>query len=512
MIDRYPHTHPDLKPAGDAAAAQVDPGLFNVLDCVVDRETGDLQTDPTAWVCLTLPQAEMLFSEEREALWVDGNQLGKSFEQAVDIVMRCRGRHPHWPGRAPIEVVCISVSFEQMEPLMRKIWEVVPKDEIDPETAFSPGRGITGKPPRIVFVDGPGKGSVIKFATYKQGSTRIAGLTADFIVLDEPPEERLYGEIRPRLLRRRGVLRVTMTPTPDMPPQLWYKAKVEAGEVKAYNHGVSEKAMTPGQWVNPEVGAWLEDNLREVRPWPRPFMTQAEIDEYERGLLDIEREMRMRGAWSAAVDGRWLPNFEEVRHVRRIRLSDLAGWYVVVGVDHGTQQGKQAAMLVAIQGRGTPRPRVRWLAETYQEGLTKPEDDARAIVKMLASRGLRFDDVDMWVGDVPTGSYRHDVKKSNNDLRRELALYLDLPLARIPAFKVPKKGRNSMTWGVAFLNTLFGRYDEDGTPHAIVDQSCKMFQRFCLEFDGDKFHTTKDVGDAGRYPVERAVEGRVIVR
>lgn len=242
-----------------------------------------------------------------------------------------------------------------------------------------------------------------------------------------------------------------------------------------------------------------------MRPWPKPFLTQAEIDDYESGLLDIEREMRMRGAWSTAVAGRWLPNFNEQTCVRRIRLSDLTGWYLVVGCDHGTQDGKQAATLVAIKGPRNGAPEVRWLNETPEvEGFTKPEDDAQAIIVMLEERGLRYDDVDMWVGDVPTGSFRYQVKKSNNDLRREMALLLDRRLHQIKPFLTPKKGRNSMTYGVSFLNTLFGRKREDGTPHALVDPRCKRFIEFCNQFDGDKWHPTKDAGDSGRYPVERA--------
>lgn len=490
--------------------------LFNLLDEVVDREEGWLTHNPPDWACLTRPQYEMAASEEREALWCDGNQLGKSFEQALDIILTCTGTHPFRANRpVPVEVVCISVSFEQMEPLMRKLWELIPKKDIDPETLYTPGRGITGKPPRIVFTSGPGKGSVIKFATYKQGATRIAGLTADMVTMDEPPTESMYGEIRPRLLRKRGLLRVTMTPTPDMPPQQWYKERVEKGEVKFHNHGLDEDAVTPLVWVNAEVGTWLYDNLTNanVKPWPRPFLTQGEIDAYEDGLLDNEKEMRMRGAWTQGLTGRWLPNFQATKHVRRLRLSDLEGWYLVVGCDHGTQAGKQASMLVAVKDRGTPRPKVRWLAETVGEGLTRPEDDATNILQMLASRGLQWHDIDQWVGDVPTGSYRHEVKKSNTQLRQELALVLGVHVSRVPRFAVPKKGRNSMSWGVAFLNTLFGRFEDDGTPHAMVDSSCVEFCKFCEEFDGDKYHKTKDVGDAGRYPVEKAVDlSRIIVR
>ena len=482
--------------------------MFQVMARVVDYEEDILWHAPTDWVCFTDAQHAMYQCADREALWVDGNQLGKSFEQACDIVTRARGQHPSAPGKAPVEIVVMSVSFEQMVPLMEKIWEALPKDEIDPEVAFTKGRGFAGKPPRVHFTSGPGKGSLIKFATYEQGAKRIAGLTADMVILDEPPTEGIYGEIRPRLLRKRGILRVTMTPTPDMPPQLWYKKKVEAGEVTAFNFGVTEDQLVARHWLNPAVGAWVDGQEWErARPWPRPFLTQAELDVYEAGLLEAEREMRMRGAWSAAVEGRMLPAFDQHIHVKRIQDSDVAEWYLTVGVDHGAQEGKQAAMLVALKDRGSTRPKVRFLAEVPEsETYSTPEEDVEAIVDMLASRGLQYVHVDQWVGDVPTGSVRYAVKKSNKLLRRELANLLGIKMHQVKPFHTPRKGRNSMTFGVRFLNTLFARREEDGTPHALVDPSCERFIAFCLEFDGDKWHTTKDAGDAGRYAVERGCD------
>lgn len=494
---------------GNAVVDETIGFLLDLYDPIEDQ----LLCNPLDWVVLTEPQRAMAACDAAEGLWCDGNQLGKSYVMAFDIIHTARGTHPFRKNRpVPVEIVIISVSFEQMEPLMAKLWDLVPKDEIDPNTNFEKGRGITGRPPRIEFTAGPGKGSVIKFASYKQGTTRIAGLTADYVGMDEPPTEAIYGEVKPRLLRKRGLLRVTMTPTPDMPDQTWYKKKVEAGEVAFLNHGLKQETVTPQHYANDDVREWVDANLSTARPFPVPFLFQDEIDKYEADLLDIEREMRMRGAWTSAVTGRWLPNFNEGTHVRQIRLEDLPGWFLAVGCDHGTQSGKQGAMLVAVDKRGTDRPRVRYLAETVGEGMTLPEHDAEAILQMLASRGLQFGDVDLWVGDVPTGSAKYDVKKSNNDLRREFARIFGCRLTDIPVFKGPRKRANSMTYGVAFQNTLFGRFEQDGTPHALVDPSCTNFIDYCNQFDGDRHHPTKDIGDAGRYGVERSVTGRLIVR
>ena len=171
---------------------------------------------------LTKCQESFLSDDAPIAIWRDGNQIGKSTALAYDLIERCRGTHPFIKThRPPIRALVISVSLEQMAPLMEKIWQLTPKDEIDERCGYDPGRGITGKPPRLVFTEGPGKGSTISFATYRQGATRIAGGTYHIVICDEPPPEEMFGEVMPRVMKERGLIRVGLTPTPDMPEQGW---------------------------------------------------------------------------------------------------------------------------------------------------------------------------------------------------------------------------------------------------------------------------------------------------
>ena len=99
----------------------------------------------------TKPQEQWLREEAPIALWRDGNQLGKTTGSLVDLVHRCRGTHPWQPVRKPpIFAVVVGVSLEQMgQPggIMTKLWNLIPREELDPVTGYEPGRGITGKPP-----------------------------------------------------------------------------------------------------------------------------------------------------------------------------------------------------------------------------------------------------------------------------------------------------------------------------------------------------------------------------
>ena len=455
---------------------------------------------------LTGPQSEYVDADDPELLWRDGNQIGKSFGLAYLIIQFARGRLRWQTRRGPFKILVISVSYEQIVPLMEKIWELLPKGEIAESVGFEPGRGFTGKPPRIVFRSGPGRGSEIVFGTYRQGANRIAGGTFDLVIMDEPPTESMYGEVRPRVLRRKGLIRVCMTPTPNMPPVDWYRERVEAGIVRELNYGLTESACRP-------------------RGYPAPFLYQEEIDAYASSLLDVEREQRIRGAWTALVTGRWLRDFSD-DNVRAIDLRDLAGWTIGIGIDHGTVGRKQCAVLVASTGGGTPRPRVAVIDEEVSDGPTTPEHDAASVLDMIRRNGLLYDSIDFWVGDVATGSKRWEVRKSNADLRREIAANLGRRDRDVKMIYPPKKFTGSVFLGLRMMNALAARRLDargvpvpirdlargaKGTPCLIVDPRCVGFRKACETFAGDDRDPVKDVLDGGRYAIERSVDPRAFL-
>lgn len=440
---------------------------------------------------LTAPQLAVVSDPRRLTLWRDGNRLGKSFAAAWEIVQRCRGTHPYLSTHAPpIRVLCVSYSIEQMEPLMWALWQLLPKDEIDPRNGYDRGRGITGKPPRIVFTDGPGKGSIVNFATYKAGSQRVAGGAYHFVVCDEPPTESMYGELKPRVLTTRGTFRLFFTPTPDSPDLNWLRDLVDEGVVAEHNFGLSE------------ANCWPEGA-------PRPYLSQSEIDAEVSTWLSIEREMRTRGAWEPVITGRWLTNFDE-GNVEGFSVGDaeLGGAWLCIGIDHGSKAGKQAASLLAMKNRNTLDPRVWWIDEVQSDGFTDPAQDAAAILGMLRRHGLQYDDVDDWTGDRPTGESRHLISKSNKDLQRQLARLIDRPVEELNRIHTPRKFAGSVTHGLRLLNGLFGASTEEGRPRALVHPRCEGFRAFCERFQGDRRDPLKDIGDAGRYPVERNLRAR----
>ncbi len=448
---------------------------------------------PIDWIRLTEPQRNFVATESSLGLWIDGNRLGKSWSLAYDGVQTARNSHPFVSlPSGPKRCLFASYSWDQMEPLQEKIWQMCPKDEIDPRNSFDEGRGITGKPPRIRFVKGPGKGSVILFATFKAGSQRVAGGAYDWIGTDEPPTEGMYGELRPRVLTTRGRYKMCLTPTPDSPPLQWLRDLVDKGVVKRFNVGLEEANVWP---------SWPTRS-------PFPLVDQATIDEQVATWLSNELEMRLRGAWEQITTDRWVRNFSD-DNVGTFSLRDLPeGAFVAVGVDHGLQPGKQAAVLCILWNRGGARPRVWWLDEVWSEGFTSPEQDAKNILEMLRRNGLEYDHVDDWIGDYPTGEHRRLVQKTNRELRRELALALGVKVEDLKWIHTPKKWDGSVRSGLRQINGLFGARDEEGKPIAMVHERMTRFRKFLETFRGDRRDPEKDVGDAARYPVERNVKAQ----
>lgn len=434
-------------------------------------------------------QRKFLTDESLIVLLRGGNQCGKTLAIHADLIHTARHTHPYQkPIRGPVRIVVLSESWDQMGQaggFMEKLWQLLPKSEIDPKIRFEPGRGITGKPPRIVFTDGPGKGSIISFGTYRRGSAVSAGSTIHRVYLDEPPPSSIYQEMMVRILREGGKCRIGFTPVLNMPDQTWLRQLVELGDITEYNPHLTEGNCWP-------TGS------------PAPWLTQPNIDRMARTLPEAIRSMRIEGSWDPVLTHQWLTNFNRKLHILPVRPP--VGAYLGVGIDHGTNAGKQAAVLFAAIHRSSINPIVWFLDEVISDGRTSVAQDAEAIHQMLEDNGYSWRNVDEWMGDRPTGEDRYLVRKSNNLLRKHLAFQAKTTLGAFPKISVPYKWGGSVEHGLHLMNAVLGDFDDDGTPHFIVNPRCERFIEFCEKFAGDRKDPLKDVGDAGRYILEKAIK------
>jgi phage terminase large subunit-like protein len=392
-----------------------------------------------------------------------------------------------------------------MDPLCEKLWNFLDPGEVDDRVTYSPGEGFRGfREPHIPFVSGPGNptrgkvGSVLHFATYKQGAKRIAGGQFHGIAADEPMPEAVFGELAPRLSRYHGWFRMTFTPTPESPDLTYLREEV----AKAHAH-----YRATGQWHSAHWRELVtEVNLDALTPRGGlvevPWKTQDELDELIASYLDIERGMRVRGDWDPVSVDRLLTAYSNDNLVAERGLPG-GRWYIAVGIDHGAKAGRQAAMLVAIDEEGRE---VRYLDEACSDGRTSPKDDATAILDMLRRHGWTWEDVDHWVGDRSHSGDRFGNAKSNQDLMAAFTEVLNTPEHRLRGkgldIQIPRKERGSMYRGIRLMNGLFKER------RAFIHARCQSLIEAITGWGGALDDAKKDRIDAARYATERLFDER----
>lgn len=435
----------------------------------------------------TRPQRLWMSETAPIALWRDGNALGKSTAAAIMIHDAARGVARFAPivRKPPVSILVLGISWSQMEPLADKIWAYAPKDELDPRNGFEPGMFITGKPPRLKYVSGPGKKTVIHFATYGQGAGRIAGSQHDYVFTDEPLPESIYGELRPRLIRRKGRLRMNFTPTLSSPTDVQYLRKFIAdGKIVEHNYTLREE------------NTWLEGA-------PSPYMTQLEIDTMASELILAERNMRLGLSWDPITEGRWIDGFDDYTNMYAEGGPEKDGaTFFGIGMDHGVAPNKQKATLIAVRQPYGHTPLVHYMDAVDVPGSLSEEMFAELILAVLERNGLKYDDISTWVGDRAISSKKAGgVIKSNARVRTALALILKRQLWQTQPIATPNKFSGSVMWGCQVMNALFlHNLAYVNRPH------CPGLREAILSFAGDPHAPCKDILDSARYITEKMVQ------
>lgn len=420
--------------------------------------------------------AQLAFHQDtaKRKLWRDSNQIGKSTALCREIVWWATGRHPYRATpKPPLQIMVASISKEQMEPLHRRLSEIL--NPAEAEFQFAPGMGFRGKPPRVVFHNG----SVLHFATYQQGADRIAGFTGDLFVLDEPCPEVVYSEVAPRMFARGGTIMLTFTPTPGMPPQDWLIRQISEGAWSEHNYGLSLEAVTP-------VGGI-------------PWRSQRDIDEFIAAIPEYQRPMRIRGEWRPVAVDRLVSHWSEAC-VSPVRPP--AGAVLGVGIDHGRAKDKYAAVLCAYTAPSSLNYGVWVLGEWKATGPATSEQCAEAICEMLRANGLGVEDVDEWVGDKP--QRRQGQEASNRLVKRHIEA---LTGRSIPFIKTPPKRELTEDWGIGLINDAAYRQGQAlaGARYLTVNPTCKQVVDSFASYRGDPYDPLKDLFDAVRYITQAVV-------
>lgn len=370
-------------------------------------------------------QAALYACRDKRKLLRAGNQAhGKTWAGARELIRRMQGvdgfRAP------PIKAWVICGGGEQSQVVQEKVWELVPRELLAEGCAFDARKGaFLGKYPKLIFKNG----SIAEFKSGQSDTINLAAGTLDLVWIDEPPEShRVYAELIKRLLKRNGDMILTMTPVNN--PVEWIREECEAGRITDLHYELTVENLVPVGRVEP------------LRLMDGTVCDQGWIDRIIAETPPAEVPVTVHGGWEfragcAYFDGAWDPS--TMVHDRL----PVGEFNAHLGVDFGTQPGKQCAYLIAVQP-SADGPSVYVLDEYVDTtGAATVRHDARGILDMLQRSRLVWRDLHCAYGDRVHMPGR-DEQKSTKDLSlailREMAQHAAQAGALNPQFRTAKHG------------------------------------------------------------------------
>ena len=394
------------------------------------------ENDPLRYFSPTPPQRDYLADKAPIKALIGGNQVGKTLATCALLLYHCLGRHPYYKtDPPPIEAWLITHSHEQSRTIQQKLYDMIPKEELDPSCEFIRGRGFRGLAPMCKFRNG----SLIRIKTAGQG-LGLASATANLVCIDEPVDQSTFNELVARTSRggaggKRGTVAISLTPVGGV-DVTYIKEMIERGLISCHRAPLTVEATTP-------LGL------------PKGFLlSQEQIDKITEAYLPYDREARINGSFDVAPIGVVLENFTEDM-ISSQPVPRGGDYRFCVGIDHGSNPGSQVAVVSCVDMRDAQNPRVFVLGE-YTSGQAPPEHHAQAILEMLKKHGVD-PNLAIWTGD---GEHRgrDQYRMSNIMLMRAFESILGYPPRGLPfTIRKARKGRHSVYFGASILHAIQSR-------------------------------------------------------
>lgn len=393
---------------------------------------------PLDYARFTPAQEEFLSCQEKFYLLRGGNQIGKSYAGAAECIMRATGKHRFKPvASPPVQIWVICHSWSQSVEIQNRLWDLLPKKEVVDNTTFSPARGFHGTgTPVISFKNG----SIIRIKTTQQtggsskGTIALASGTIDFCLVDEPCGPLVWSELVGRVLRKRGQIAITMTPV-----------GVDCSHIKKLcDDGIMKDIQAPL-------------TIENVTPRDcNPLLSSDEIEQITKSYMEFDREIRISGAWEG-----YAPHGVIFKDFRPEFISSgpppHGNYQYAVGIDHGSQEGAQFAVLIAVK---IPDPMSKdqeyylYCLDEYQSGAAKAEIHAKGILSMLKRNRLEPNQIYRWVGDRPHRGDKYGSRMSNKMLRAAFAHLLGYPPGKGFTIHTAYKPAFSVYYGIRCLHEM----------------------------------------------------------
>jgi len=346
-----------------------------------------------------------------------------------------------------------------------------------PGSRYVHGKGWgSGRVDTIILANG----STCELKSLKDDVEAHSGTSLHLVAMDEPPTPEHYVENAARVMDTGGQLIVAATMVGRS--VRWLRELVQGkGEVDA----PAGRTMHPSGWLQ-IVAQFSRANC--------PWYSQEQVEQW----LEVMRAsawqwaQRIEAAWDGVTLERLFTGVSE----RTFTFDDPEGRSRIgLGIDHGEVQGHQAAVLVAYTGT-----RTFVIDEYLNEIATTPEEDAHAILQMLAAHRIDPTHMDIAVGDLNTskGFAGYSV---NEALQEAFAQQLH---RKTPPFVIQPadKARGSVDWGLRCINAaaLRGELQVHHRCHHL-SQCLKHWKGTTRGEDGKLAH----IADAFRYVLVAAI-------
>jgi len=461
--------------------------------------------NPLAYVRWTPPQRAFLECLARFKLLRTGNQFGKTWAGCADTIWYAMGVHPYRDvPQVPTEQWIVCKSWSQSIAIQAKLWALLPKHLLAPDTTFRPKTGFAGVQKAIEIRHKSGGWSIIRIKTIGQDNLDLASATVHRIWIDEPlGDAETFSELQMRLRRTGGELAITMTPatTGDL---VWLRELVEAGQVEDMHYRMEPANFIPVGSARPLLSengevmdaAWVAREIANTLSWARPVRCHGE---WEYGRID-------------AVFENFHPNLHVVPNLVSSDVGPRGEVQLAYGVDYGEDRLRTAGVLVAVEASEAHGLRVFILREYAPNAATTIQMDAGGVLESVSTLGVQWNQLDHAHGDKRYTDARGRItRKSNAMLTEAIEKALGRRRGIKPAFRSAKRGtgagRGSVWAGVRWLN------DRMITPDAFyVDASCTRTIECLQKWQGGPAEEYKDQLDAVRYALRPFIFRRRVVR
>lgn len=373
------------------------------------------------------------------------SQVGKTIACARETWMYAGNCHPfrEVPRSAKLGLIAVgSLEGTAYDAVNRALYATRPDHLIDWERTTWNGKNFIGN---YIFMK---NGTVVRIVSSRGGSTGAAGVTADFIWVDEPPKRDKFSELLARRTQTGGHVWLSFTPyDSEQADLLWLRNYLEGD---------------PDRGLPAESPGWAGFNV-ELTVENCPWMTQEKVEFIWKQTPLHVAEQRLKGAWETPpIDGYFVLDVDA--HDWNVNPFDTdpvyaGAWHWCLTLDHGELAMHQVGVFFGVRKVRMKAPLVGFgvevmvVGEYQSSSRTSFEEDAAGLKAVMDRIGRHLNNETLkspaaWdmTGDINSAGKGMAGLSANEALAIALGIRKD-------AIKTPDKSPGSVDDGLLKIKT-----------------------------------------------------------